>query len=230
MVDERGAWEARAMTDRKLVTGDEAIVTPSQHAAPCSDCPWARGNLAGWLGSMSAAEWLAAAHGETIIDCHALKRNAETFHQCAGAATYRANMAKLCRDPSILRLPADRAQVFATPDEFKKHHDGGTKMTDGRSTIPMKDHYVTLHVQVPDDVDHSTVQSLVLTGSREALDKAEIDRGPIMVVGFDRAKLETERDKMHVERDELRKAWQDAEERLRNTEASIRQRARHSRP
>lgn len=99
---------------KQLITADEA----PQITKPCSDCPWARHALAGWLGALSADEWLAAAHGEATADCHALKGP-----QCAGMAIYRANVAKLPRDPKALKLPADREAVFATPSEFKEHHE-----------------------------------------------------------------------------------------------------------
>jgi hypothetical protein len=40
------------------------------------------------------------------------------------ATSTRAHNAlvKLPRDPDALRLPANRALVFATPDEFRNHH------------------------------------------------------------------------------------------------------------
>lgn len=101
----------------QLLSSDDAVPAQGQHTKPCSDCPWARNALAGWLGSMTPEQWLANAHGEARIDCHTL-----AGAQCAGAAIYRANMAKLPRDASLLRLPADRERVFATPAEFRTHH------------------------------------------------------------------------------------------------------------
>lgn len=100
-----------------LITSDEAVETNGQVNSPCSDCPWSRRSLPGWLGSSSKEEWIQAAHGEGMIECHTRLEN-----QCAGAAIYRANMAKMCRDRSILRLPADRDKVFSTPQEFLDHH------------------------------------------------------------------------------------------------------------
>lgn len=102
---------------RQLVSGEEAEEASFQHRLPCADCPFTRTALRGWLGSMSVEVWLMAAHGESRIDCHA-----KTDMQCAGAAIYRANMAKLCRSPDALRLPPNRKLVFATPAEFSKHH------------------------------------------------------------------------------------------------------------
>lgn len=102
---------------RKLVTSDEARPCAVQPTQPCSDCPWARASLPGWLGGASVEEWLTAAHGEEIIPCHTL-----VGPQCAGAAIYRRNVAKLVRDPEALKLPADRTLVFASKAEFTQHH------------------------------------------------------------------------------------------------------------
>lgn len=101
----------------QLLSADDAEPAEVQHTKPCSDCPWARKALPGWLGSHSADEWLAAAHGEARIDCHTL-----LGAQCAGGAIYRANMAKRPRDGSLLVLTADRERVFASPAEFTAHH------------------------------------------------------------------------------------------------------------
>lgn len=102
---------------RQLISADEATVATCQHTAPCSDCPWARTSLPGWLGTLSPEEWLALAHGEGSAECH-------TRHgaQCAGLAIYRRNVCKSTRDPNALRLPADRERVFASPIQFLAHH------------------------------------------------------------------------------------------------------------
>ena len=91
----------------------------TQHKKPCKDCPWRRNAVNGWLGSLSAEEWVAAAHQEARIDCHI---NVEPATQCAGAAIYRANILKLPRYAEILVLPKDREKVFCTPMEFLDHH------------------------------------------------------------------------------------------------------------
>ena len=104
---------------RQLVTSDEAVPCEGQPTKPCSDCPWARAALAGWLGEMTPEEWLQVAHSDAKIDCHTL-----VGPQCAGAAIYRANVSKHPRDPEVLRLPSDRARVFSSPVEFLKHHKG----------------------------------------------------------------------------------------------------------
>lgn len=101
-----------------MVTSDEAVPCGTQFEKPCGDCPFRRDAIPGWLGTMSPEQWLLAVHGEARIDCHA-----HIGPQCAGAAIYRANMAKRPRDASLLRLAADRDTVFASPSEFKEYHD-----------------------------------------------------------------------------------------------------------
>jgi hypothetical protein len=105
---------------KQLISGEEARPAKRQHKTPCSDCPWARRALPGWLGNPTADEWLRSAHGESLIDCHT-----RIGMQCAGSAIYRANMAKVCRSPEILTLPPNKLIVFATPMEFKAHHEKG---------------------------------------------------------------------------------------------------------
>lgn len=102
---------------KRMITVDEAEPATGQHKKPCIDCPWRRDAIPGWLGSNTAEEWVAVAHGEDRIECHTL-----IPAECAGAAIYRANVVKLTRDPTLLRLPADKVAVFASHLEFKKYH------------------------------------------------------------------------------------------------------------
>lgn len=103
---------------RRLVSGDEAEPSLHQHVKPCGDCPWARRSLPGWLGSRTADEWLRSAHGEDEVCCHTI-----LGPQCAGVAIYRRNVCKAPRDAGALRLEADKVRVFASPAEFKAHHE-----------------------------------------------------------------------------------------------------------
>ncbi len=103
---------------RQCITSDEAPESNIQHGRPCTDCPFARTALPGWLGDASVQEWVAMLHGETRIDCHAI-----IGPQCAGAAIYRANVGKVPRDQTLLKLAADRNLVFAGPGEFIRHHE-----------------------------------------------------------------------------------------------------------
>lgn len=116
------ARSARSLLQRKnkrrvCITSDQATPHRGPLRAPCSDCPWRRDSLAGWLGPNTPAEWVALAHGEARIDCHALRGP-----QCAGAAIYRANVSKRTRGAQ-LRLPSNVVAVFAAPSEFLQHHE-----------------------------------------------------------------------------------------------------------
>jgi hypothetical protein len=101
----------------QLITSADAKPCATQPTKPCSDCPWARTALPGWLGGFTPEEWLQAAHGEERIDCHTLKGP-----QCAGATIYRANVLKSVRDPQLLKLKRNVVDVFTSPGEFLKHH------------------------------------------------------------------------------------------------------------
>lgn len=102
---------------RQFISGDEAPQSNIQHSNPCTDCPFARTALAGWLGGSSPEEWMRAVHGETRIDCHAI-----SGPQCAGAAIYRSNVCKQTRDKTQLRLLANPTKVFSSAAEFITHH------------------------------------------------------------------------------------------------------------
>jgi hypothetical protein len=104
----------------QLISSADAKPCSTQPTKPCSDCPWARMSLPGWLGGFTPEEWLQAAHGEERIDCHTLKGP-----QCAGVAIYRANVIKSVRDPKVLKLKRDCVDVFTSPVEFRDHHKKG---------------------------------------------------------------------------------------------------------
>ena len=88
-----------------------------QHSTPCNECPWRRKACPGWLGSdYSRAKWLLVASGESQVECHK-----SPSHECAGIAIFRANIGKRTKE-ATLALTADRAAVFATPQEFFDHH------------------------------------------------------------------------------------------------------------
>src|SRR5258708_25948211 len=101
----------------QLKTCDDARPIKGQHTKPCSDCPFARNSLAGWLGNSTAGEWISAVHGDARIDCHVYSNQ-----QCAGAAIYRANVCKVPRDRNALTFHPDGKLVFNSPVEFAGHH------------------------------------------------------------------------------------------------------------
>ena len=101
----------------QLISSDQAVKAKKQHTKPCSDCPWARTALPGWLGGGKIEDWLMRVHSEELIMCHTL-----IGAQCAGASIYRANVCKVPKSPDRLRLPSNTKLVFVW-DEFKQHHN-----------------------------------------------------------------------------------------------------------
>ncbi len=112
------------MSRKRLVTHDEAEPTLRQHVKPCSDCPFLKDCPPGWLGGGHPDEWVSDAHGDAVMQCHTRTSTNGTPWQCAGAATYRANVGKMPRSAEALRLPKSEA-VFANREEFLEHHGDG---------------------------------------------------------------------------------------------------------
>lgn len=102
---------------KQLISSKEAVTAKCQHTTPCSDCPWSRKALRGWLGGATIQQWIRTAHSDASVECHTLKGA-----QCAGIAIYRTNVVKRT-DPPLLKLPKDTEKVFAWPTEFEAHHD-----------------------------------------------------------------------------------------------------------
>lgn len=102
----------------KLIPANLNHMSNRQHRTPCSDCPFRRDSLRGWLGGAPPDFYIDMAHGESTYPCHVIVNQ-----QCAGMAVYRANVRKDPRYIGALRLPADKAKCFATPLEFLEHHD-----------------------------------------------------------------------------------------------------------
>jgi hypothetical protein len=110
-------------TSEKLIDSTESVTSDFQHHTPCSDCPWRRDALPGWLGGNTVDEWLHFAHTDTHIPCHTV-RNV----QCAGSAIYRRNTCKMVVPP-LLVLRADHALVFSNRVEFTDHHSKKPKVS-----------------------------------------------------------------------------------------------------
>ncbi len=102
---------------KKLITRAEARPSSKQHRKPCSDCPFRRDSLPGWLGGNTAEEFVQFAQGDEPYSCHA-----KIGPQCVGLATFRANICKSPRNPQTLTCKADKVSVFAWTDEFLRHH------------------------------------------------------------------------------------------------------------
>jgi hypothetical protein len=102
-------------------------------AKPCSDCPFRRKSMPGWLGAGSPESFIQCINTDDILPCHQTidyeDRNWKekwaaqtTGNVCAGALIMMANMCKHPRDPAFPSMPRDRETVFATPLEFVRHH------------------------------------------------------------------------------------------------------------
>jgi hypothetical protein len=105
-----------------ITSSDQAKITKKQHTTPCHDCPFRRVSIPGWLGDIPAQTFINIALSDERYDCHTKKTDKRKHHQCAGMATFRANLCKAPRDPEVLQLKADREKVFARPGEFLSHH------------------------------------------------------------------------------------------------------------
>jgi hypothetical protein len=104
---------------KQLISGDQARVCKRQHTKPCSDGPWSRKALPGWLAAETPFWWLVAAHGDGKMECHT-KRTETGSHECAGASIFRSNVVK--DHAGNLKLPKDKETVFANDQEFAEHH------------------------------------------------------------------------------------------------------------
>lgn len=105
----------------------EANEVSKQIIKPCEDCPFRRTAVKGWLADQSPADYCQMAHSDDLIQCHTKKFPDGNHVQCAGAAIYRANVAKYCHPPN-LKLPGDKEVVFGSPVEFVEYH-GRKKLT-----------------------------------------------------------------------------------------------------
>ncbi len=104
------------MKRKGITSAEDAVRGKVQHTQPCHDCPMRRNAIPGWLGGSTPAEYRSLCHSDAQVNCHAIRGQ-----QCAGVAIYRSNVVKRV-DPPLLKLPADRTAVFATPMEFEDWH------------------------------------------------------------------------------------------------------------
>lgn len=124
------------MRRTQFLTVADARPFRRQHQHPCTDCPWKRAAIKGWLGPHDVETWLKLGHSHCRIECHtrAIATGVMTelpiatierpHWQCAGASIYRANVIQRV-DPPGLILPKNPVVVFATPIEFRAHHLAG---------------------------------------------------------------------------------------------------------
>lgn len=101
-----------------------------QHSKPCRECPFRRKSMPGYVGMDTPDGFLATTMADHRMPCHLkVDYESETWEsdqhaapECAGAATFFANLCKRSRDPNRMRIPADCVNVFARPEEFLAHH------------------------------------------------------------------------------------------------------------
>lgn len=103
-------------------------------AKPCSQCPFRRASMPGWLGAGSPESFLDCMQRDEPLPCHQtieyddlnwlpkwMAQGADTGHMCAGALIFLAN--KLQHHP-FKKLPKDHELVFSNSLEFVRHHRG----------------------------------------------------------------------------------------------------------
>jgi hypothetical protein len=95
----------------------------------CFECPLRRKSTPGYLGGYTTEQYLDILHGIADIACHQSpgfpENHAET-RSCTGVAKYRANVGitRLAHNAAaaVAHVGPDREEVFASPEEFFKHH------------------------------------------------------------------------------------------------------------
>jgi hypothetical protein len=101
-----------------------------QHKTPCKDCPFRR--VHGVLGGSEPEVYLGQVCLPNFwLPCHRTpgyqgkESMFEETLQCAGAATFRANIG-VNPVPPLLQVPADTQWVYRDPAEFYAHYKGIT--------------------------------------------------------------------------------------------------------
>lgn len=111
-------------------TATEFGLVPLRH--PCSECPFRRTSLRGWLGSrdVTPVDYVLTALSDHDIGCH-LSPGYPTgdlamIRSCAGLAIFRRNVCKQPRGGTARNAVAivqpDCTTVFKLPQEFIDHH------------------------------------------------------------------------------------------------------------
>ena len=96
----------------------------------CKACPWSRKCWPGALGGSPPGVYVGQVGGPFWLPCHESNNYAgkasdvNAVRECAGAATFRANIGRKVLPSGLLLLPADKDVCFATLAEFYAHHAG----------------------------------------------------------------------------------------------------------
>jgi len=109
---------------------------------PCSDCPFRRKAMPGWLGAGSPESFVDCMNRDEPLPCHqtidyddpdwlAKWSAQENGSMCAGALVFMANKLQRPKAPGFPTLPPDKTNVFANTIEFVRHHrEAGTHSWD----------------------------------------------------------------------------------------------------
>lgn len=98
-----------------------------ENRKPCKECPFRKDDGA-VLGGSSPERYIGQALGPFFLPCHMdpdyeRNRRSTKLLQCAGAATFRANVGVSDIMPDgLLKMPPDKEGVFASPVELYAHH------------------------------------------------------------------------------------------------------------
>ncbi len=135
----RDRWTARPQHHHRRQRGDSHPMKTNLKA-PCSDCPFRKKSLPGWLGPWQPWDLLRSVDADVPFPCHQTiaedheerGQSLDQMQSCAGAALFLANRYKLSRDPSTARHQAllrqqddyveQKARVMSTENEFMLWH------------------------------------------------------------------------------------------------------------
>jgi hypothetical protein len=108
--------------------------------APCPHCPFSRTSTPGDTGPLTAEQMLSLVVNDRPVPCRCtvdagdmrwredweeqVRRGRGDMKYCAGALVFAANIMKSSADPQRPKREADREKVFATLQEFVRHHGG----------------------------------------------------------------------------------------------------------
>jgi hypothetical protein len=116
--------------------GKEGTVSERESCRkPCDECPFKRHNKLdnsdGKPGGSDPTVYIGQAMGPFWLPCHkspdyqGKDSDPSQVIQCAGAAVFRSNIGRADLMPQgLLRLPMNKTQVFATPEELLAHYRG----------------------------------------------------------------------------------------------------------
>lgn len=98
------------------------------HKKPCSECPWRRKHVPGWLGGYPAETFTNQVQfNGPPVPCHkTLEDGSKGEAMCAGALIMMKNSCKSAQHPdygdALEHIERDTISVFSFPHEFLQHH------------------------------------------------------------------------------------------------------------